>query len=337
MHIDNDHRIGGLISRNLIIDILKTLGIFLVIVGHNTDGLLHQYIYSFHMPMFFILAGYFYKEREVLSSVKHDFKRILLPYILYFLVVCFLDYMHNGISLLRLFQDIIKVIWGSVIRIDVLGHHVQGIGYLWFLPALFVCKNVFNFIYNFATYTCRGGYKEVVLYVCVFLFMWLGYIVHHELFPLPIAITTGLNALGYYTIGYLIKKLFKNFSIFTQIKYYYRVLIVILWIILGRFALNGMGTLDYRCIPCDYIAAIVGTITCYYIAVLINKCFKSLSRILSIIGQYTISILLIHQLIASFIWYHKIDIDEILIIVITCSFSIMYVMIHYLLYKKIFL
>ena len=135
-------------SRNATLDILKALGILLVIIGHNTSGLLFQYIYSFHMPMFFILAGYLYKEKGILDSITHDFKRIILPYLLYFVVLSLFNNLCYGITISRLIQDVIMISWGSVIRLDIYGHHVQGVGYLWFLPALFVCKNVFNIIYR---------------------------------------------------------------------------------------------------------------------------------------------------------------------------------------------
>lgn len=41
------------------IDIAKFGGIFLVIIGHlPTTANIHTYIYSFHMPLFFILSVY---------------------------------------------------------------------------------------------------------------------------------------------------------------------------------------------------------------------------------------------------------------------------------------
>jgi fucose 4-O-acetylase-like acetyltransferase len=43
------------------IDVAKGIGIFLVIVGHlishDNFNLLADYIYSFHMPLFFFLSG----------------------------------------------------------------------------------------------------------------------------------------------------------------------------------------------------------------------------------------------------------------------------------------
>lgn len=47
------------------VDILKGIAIICVFIGHTTNdnygnisGLLHMWIYSFHMPLFFFLSGY---------------------------------------------------------------------------------------------------------------------------------------------------------------------------------------------------------------------------------------------------------------------------------------
>ncbi len=50
-------------QRNLTFDIMKGIGILLVLIGHvwQLPDSIHQTIYSFHMPMFFIVAGYFSK------------------------------------------------------------------------------------------------------------------------------------------------------------------------------------------------------------------------------------------------------------------------------------
>lgn len=48
-------------ERDLSIDIMKGIGICAVIAGHTFLNTIHNLIYSFHMPLFFILSGYFYK------------------------------------------------------------------------------------------------------------------------------------------------------------------------------------------------------------------------------------------------------------------------------------
>ena len=42
------------------IDLLKGIGIILVLLGHlPINGIMHMLIYSFHMPLFFFCSGFF--------------------------------------------------------------------------------------------------------------------------------------------------------------------------------------------------------------------------------------------------------------------------------------
>lgn len=69
------------------IDIAKGFGIILVIVGHGLCGKKLSYlIFSFHMPLFFLIDGIFCKDYKVFSSehvhfIKKIFSRLIIPYI----------------------------------------------------------------------------------------------------------------------------------------------------------------------------------------------------------------------------------------------------------------
>jgi acyltransferase len=72
-------------ERNLKIDVFRGLGIMLVVLGH-TAGLpaeVHRYVYSFHMPAFFILSGYLFQfdkvRRSPRSFVNGKFHRLIIP------------------------------------------------------------------------------------------------------------------------------------------------------------------------------------------------------------------------------------------------------------------
>ena len=47
--------------RNATFDMLKGIGILLVIIGHTFMKEIGPYIQAFHMPLFFMVAGYFFK------------------------------------------------------------------------------------------------------------------------------------------------------------------------------------------------------------------------------------------------------------------------------------
>lgn len=70
------------------IDIAKGFACLLVIVGHtiSPESALYRYIFSFHMPLFFILAGYTFNPKPLMSLVTSSAKRLLLPYTIVFLL-----------------------------------------------------------------------------------------------------------------------------------------------------------------------------------------------------------------------------------------------------------
>ena len=68
-------------KRDCSIDVIKGLCIVLMMIGHvlETSSISRHVIYSFHMPVFFIVGGLFLRGR----NLKKDFKRLILPYIIF--------------------------------------------------------------------------------------------------------------------------------------------------------------------------------------------------------------------------------------------------------------
>ena len=77
-------------SRNIAFDFLKLFAIFLVLWGHciqhmkdtNTDEPVYLFIYSFHMPLFMMISGYFSissLSMRIWPFLKKKFIQLLLP------------------------------------------------------------------------------------------------------------------------------------------------------------------------------------------------------------------------------------------------------------------
>ena len=51
------------------IDIVRAMGMFLIIMGHTLEGytysIVGKLIFAVHVPVFFVLSGYLYKEKPV--------------------------------------------------------------------------------------------------------------------------------------------------------------------------------------------------------------------------------------------------------------------------------
>lgn len=74
-------------SRDIAVDVAKGIGILLVILGHLKNPLM-DFIYAFHMPLFFFVSGMFVKKGLSLGNMVIDkAKRLLIPFALYYFLV----------------------------------------------------------------------------------------------------------------------------------------------------------------------------------------------------------------------------------------------------------
>ena len=139
-------------TRNQSIDIMKGIAILLVVAGHMGDIPMDPWrriIFSFHMPLFFILSGYFFKVKEPLTLVKSDFRRLIIPYIMTAVVLILWAsiFAIKGGDYSLVDVSIIKAVYGtgSAHHSPVFGR-APSIGAIWFLLALFWCRSVYNVI-----------------------------------------------------------------------------------------------------------------------------------------------------------------------------------------------
>lgn len=76
------------------LDILKGIGILLMVYDHaiNVCGgydrmaFTHQYIQSFHMPLFFIVSGFLWKRRNNQEEIRRKTISLLVPYVMFAIV-----------------------------------------------------------------------------------------------------------------------------------------------------------------------------------------------------------------------------------------------------------
>lgn len=125
------------------LDIARGIGILLVVLGHNDFGAIspffHQVIYSFHIPLFFFLSGYFINTSlSFFDYSKKRFHSILKPYLFTIFLIYFTSISFEKMGFQTAIGRIIKSLYGSIDYIDW--------AQLWFLPNLFVVS-LYAFIF----------------------------------------------------------------------------------------------------------------------------------------------------------------------------------------------
>ncbi|RPJ29632.1 MAG: hypothetical protein EHM33_00170 [Chloroflexi bacterium] len=125
------------------LDVARGIGILLVVLGHNDFAAIspffHQVIYSFHIPLFFFLSGYFINTSvSFFDYFKKRFHSILKPYLFTILLIYFASVSFEKMGFQTAIVRIVKSLYGSIDYIDW--------GQLWFLPNLFVVS-LYAFIF----------------------------------------------------------------------------------------------------------------------------------------------------------------------------------------------
>ena len=73
-------------KREYKLDVLKGILIFLVVFAHYKADVYSNIIYLFHMPLFFIVSGYFLHKNITIVDLKKKFTVLFLPYSFYILI-----------------------------------------------------------------------------------------------------------------------------------------------------------------------------------------------------------------------------------------------------------
>ncbi len=114
------------------VDAAKCVGILMVIFGHNPINFIYRYyVYSFHMPLFFILAGVTFSVRkDFIGFIRAKFKALMIPY--FFFAACVLAHFEIMNVACGRDYDILDEAYHFLIQ----DHHSM----LWFLVALFLSE-----------------------------------------------------------------------------------------------------------------------------------------------------------------------------------------------------
>jgi polysaccharide biosynthesis protein PslL len=293
----------GSSNRLLSFDIAKGIGIFFVVFGHNDifhDGnnlkLIYSAIFSFHMPLFFIISGYFFKENPKVSHLLiKRFKTLIYPYFLTLVVIAVLKFFTKFHFAINLFKfDMINICYSA-----------NKIGWtpLWFLTSLFITTFVFSIFY---ISIIKRVDRTYVIAVVVIVWLIMGYyifkgikynysIIFNKWGGLPWNIDLLPFTLFFYCIGYLFRK---NTFILNSNKYIFT-LIFVAFIFLsisfdGSMNLNGRV---YDHLIISTAKALLGSIAVINFSNIIaensNK-FRIVISYLSKLGKLSLIILIFH-------------------------------------------
>jgi fucose 4-O-acetylase-like acetyltransferase len=202
-------------GRILWIDFAKVLGIWLVYLGHSRiSSFAIQYIYAFHMPLFFFISGFLEKEKNIGETLIHGIKTLIIPYVLLYMLK-YLTWLPSRIVFHReIFEGKSKITelffnpMAGIINAFGLNKTEWTIvfGASWFLITLFYIKIVHAVIKKI---TKR---KLIIYLMCNVPMIILLVVLKNKEIGTILHITNVLMAFPFFSLGYYIKamKPFEN-------------------------------------------------------------------------------------------------------------------------------
>lgn len=269
------------------IDVAKGVGMILVIMGHcfNKETLLHNWIFSFHMPLFFVLSGYCFNLRKyenAWSLIKEKNQTLIFPFVKFWIlgltVTLIIEEWRSDFSWKQLLIDMYSGYPSSL--------HITS---TWYLIALFMCALVFYIIVKLGEWIKN----KYFLWFCIVLSGIMGYLVSvvksivydssagqmegsastSTFLPgnrLPLTLDTCMTALVFFAIGYCLREF--GIKYVERNKKVTEGLILFLVNIIVSLGLNTRVNLhgcSYGNAVYFYLAALAGTFAVFYFAQII--------------------------------------------------------------------
>lgn len=283
-------------TRVSVIDIAKGVGIVLVIVGHllPLDSTIRYLVYTFHMPLFFILAGMVMKTPERNRSLREDFleeRKLFSAYCFYSIVYVLFDIIVRKKDFDGLFWDIYQTA------------SFFGISVLWFLPTMALAKILVKWI-------CRISNKRLYWLIAGIVLLaassalsahiivgWLDADEYRCIYYPLVALLRAASMVVYILLGYLVRgKVYeyicqKNISIIICGMAFATLLLRVLF--------RRAGYIDIRVVwlgnwPFVFTCAIFGTIVVLGISILIDK-IGIIRRLFLYMGDNSLFIMATHE------------------------------------------
>jgi acyltransferase len=286
-------------KRILWIDYAKFIGIYLVVLGHGNLSELHtNFIYSFHIPLFFLLSGYLFSEDKYANYkvfLRNKTQQLLLPYFVFNIITFLLwlifsrDRSNEGFASLHSYRPVLGMFYGNGID-DFMIHAVS----LWFIICLFTVEHIY-----FAFFSRKQTGTKVLLMV---LFAIIGYADHVWNLPrLPWGVNIALTAVVFFAIGNTFKIVIKQYIELRPI--FHAVLFLLFFIaVYGIAVYNSRVDINLRMYgnyyPLYYLGGVAGSLMVLSFSKLLSMLWGNV-KLVMFIARNTIPIIAFN-----FIVYH---------------------------------
>ena len=270
---------GGTMSvhsgRDTAIDIAKAFAILLMVVGHCSalPWAVLNLILSFHMPLFFIFSGYFYRPKPLREVFFQGNRHLLKPYLIATSCCVLLCLTAQNIDEAK--YRLLGIVMCNGGFYD--GRLLPNSGALWFLPALYWCKIFYAWL--------SGKTRKCFLWS--FMLSMVALLVGRFCFNLPLGLLVGMSGMVYYAIGHYWHSRLK-----VSLNKVVLLVGIAVWLYCAHYEYLNMFGFACSLYPVSMFAAFIGTYVTWMVAC---KTPRTLRPVLCWIGRNTLLVLCYHR------------------------------------------
>ncbi|REC94336.1 acyltransferase family protein [Kushneria indalinina] len=139
------------------INILKGLGIMMVVYAHMTSGFWRNFLFLFHMPLFFIIAGYLFRPNADLKAyLGRKSLHLLVPYG-FFMALLYAPTLHQALG-----DD--QSLSGALLDMTLGGRAlISGLAAFWFVTCFWATQQLVNVLLTRLSVRTTGGIMVMML------------------------------------------------------------------------------------------------------------------------------------------------------------------------------
>ena len=332
-------------KRDTIISIAKGIAIILMVIAHaEAPGWLCKYIFEFHMPLFFITAGFFFSTKylhDEATFVKKRVKGLYIPFVkwaVFFLII------HNWMYDIGVLNEVYGNEQGGVLH-PYSAHQIQQnlwniftamggydaflCGAFWFFRGLFVASILYLIIYKVVDSGISGfsglsriSPKATPCLICIIMLLLCGWKTWEGLKVINLVQGGYRDMMGcfFFGVGFIFRQHVNGYRQIMSHKYMAIPATILFGIIVWFFSKYLTANMNWRSTFQQFLSlpvpAILGFLMTYNISRWLDASKGWFKRFLVYTGDHTLNIFIFHIIsykVVSLIkiWYYGMDIRQI--------------------------
>ena len=300
------------VSRKYEVDMVRAFAIILIMIGHFFQGYRFvDYIYIFHVPLFFFISGYvFDTNKSIKSFLQSRVRSMVVPYICFGAIIIMATYLFS--------QEYTIYSLGKIIIKYCLQQRYTT---MWFLTALFFAEFFFLLLYKLANKVMCFNRQRNIALISMVVLITIAMCCYEKIinYALPLTFDIGILCIIFVATDCFFRMYGDNHLHGIPIG----LIMFVIGMILGIISLWKSGErvdICYGILGIPYLS-IPASLLCSSGLLLIFRECKNI-KIISFVGCHTMTVFALHQMVFKQIFLKLLKFQTPLLIVVSICITL---------------